>query len=554
MRNIGDGSRLLSRLRAPVLAAVAAAALLGAPTAARADVYKDEKLGFTLNTPKKWKQLPVAGDEKWIVASFQSDRTFRDDDLKKNTFAEHAPKIDIVIIPNSATKEQGPTVEKEGDRVTVTRHESYKDLKEYLDKRLEAFGGGGFHFQKEAQETKIGSWKVLYYEAWIDKLADAPKHVYAWAFYGEDAIYGVVGEGLAKFEEKIKPDIEAAARSFRIVAHRGSLGNETTGKDVVVGRDPTKKTTPEERKKDRDGAFARTLDQTKGKLPAGWKTKETADFVAFSHADDKFTKETLDYAEQLRTWLDKTLGYLGDGIPGKAILRMCADRNEYESMWQTGGFAAFRFEVYTYKDNNTSADQRLWDLNAGIFRIWLSDKNEELRGRMPVWLDMGLRDCVTTAMLKGGKVEPRASKDDDATIAELRRAGKLVKAKDFLSKGTPELREIDHIRLQAEYFTRFLFVGGAQRSAKYKNVFSDYVKNFVAMLADEVKAETDEAKADSAEPQNEQEEDAMYKKRENAWKERERKVLDALLQKTFQGWTDADWEAFDRAYGKEMGE
>jgi hypothetical protein len=74
----------------------------------------------------------------------------------------------------------------------------------------------------------------------FDKDIERPKKVYGWAFYTTDAIYGLVGESLTVLEDKIKPDILAAFKTFKAFPRTGGLpGGEHTGEDVVV-KDPDK--------------------------------------------------------------------------------------------------------------------------------------------------------------------------------------------------------------------------------------------------------------------------------------------------------------------------
>jgi hypothetical protein len=533
-----------------VLAALAVVAW--APSRdARADPYKDEKKGFSINAPRKWKSLPIAPDEKFVAASFNSDREWEVSDAKTSSFERHRPQIDVVILAKSDTEKKAGGVTVEGSSVTISGGAEYKDFKDYLDKTTQRFGGGGFFFSKE-EEQKVGGVKVMFYEVTIDKLANAPKKRWGWAFFAEDAVYGVVGDALIKFEDKVRPDIEAAARSFKLFAHSAALGSAGTGESGgVTIRDPSKKTTPEERKKERDDAFAAYVARVKETLPDGWKIKETPHFVVVSHCDDKFTKEMVDHAEALRGWLDESLGYFGENVPGRTVLRLCQDQAERDSMMKSGGWTSYRFEVTAYKDREHTVDSRLWGLNGDIWRRWLADKNSDLRGRLPVWITYGLSDTITTAISKGKRIEFKASGNDNERIATIRRADKLLTAKDFLTKGTPALNEAENTRLQLECFARFMLCGGSQANAKYKGLLAEYVKNFVATAKEE--SEKENPAGERAEAQTEEEENAQFRARENAWKERELEILKGLLEKTFPGWTDKEWGSFNNCYWKDLG-
>ena len=108
--------------RALALAALGFAVLAAAPAAARADPYKDEKKGFSLTVPKKWKTLPVSPDEHWVAASFQSDREFTVDDAKTSSFERHKPQIDVVVMPKvDLEKKGGVTVDNEKHTISIGR-------------------------------------------------------------------------------------------------------------------------------------------------------------------------------------------------------------------------------------------------------------------------------------------------------------------------------------------------------------------------------------------------------------------------------------------------
>lgn len=542
-------------VRNAAVALLALGVIVAAPRRADAGQYKDDKLGFQLTPPGKWKQLPLAPDEKWVAASFSCDREYEVSDPKTNSFDRHRPQLDVVILPKSEMeKKGGVTVEDtdEGKRISVDRAE-YKDFKDYLDKHAQRWGDGGFFFSEE-KETKVGGMKVMVYEITFDKLASAPKKRWGWAFYAEDAIYGITGDSLTKFEDKVRPEVEAAFRSFKVIPHSATLGSAVTGKsgDIVI-KDPNKKTTPEEKKAKRESDFNAHLARLKETLPDGWKIKESKNYIAVTHCDDKFTKETLDHAEALRGWMDESLSFLGDEVPGRAIIRCCADQNEYMSLLKTGGWAGMRFELYTYKDRESAGVERLYELNGGLFRIWLDNKNDQLRGRLPVWVDLGLRNCITNATSKGKKVEFKNSSWENERLANTRRAGKLITARDFLTKGVEELRTFEEVRLQAQCFAMFLLQGGAQRNPKHKNILADYLKHYVAMVKEKADEKDDASGDGTPEPTSEAEETAAFAARASKWKEQEREVLDKLLEKTFPGWADKDWDSFNASYMKELG-
>jgi hypothetical protein len=502
--------------------------------------------------------MPISTDEQWRVAQWQNPREFVDEDTKTNSWTHHQPKLDVVIIPNSAAAQKGAEVKKEGDKIVVKRQAPWGDLKEYMDKTTRDAGYGGYYFSKE-EESKIGTWKVMVYEITVDKFTSnwnaSPRRIYGWAFYAEDAIYGLVGDSLVKFEEKVKPELEAAAKSFKIFPRTGTLpGAEVTPGDdedgVTVKKD--QHLTAEDLKKRRMEAFNRHLSKIKSTLPDGWKVKESENFTAVTHCDDKFTKEVLDHAEALRGWLDTNLGFVGSGYAGKIVLRVCADENERSAMWNSMGWSWDRLEVVTGQDRNGWMDNKMSTLNSGIYGIWLRDKNREFSWSMPPWINSGLNAVVSSAISKGRRITDfKAATWDNVQIAEQRRAGKLVEARTFFTMNWEDMWKNWETHQQAEAFVRFLLIGAGHSNQKYKNVLSDYIKALVIEV-DEAKGVRAGAGPEEA-PKTEEEEAAQQRARAEEWKKEEQQRLKRLMDKAFPGWDDGQWKSFNTCYFKELG-
>jgi hypothetical protein len=548
--------------RAVALVLLGIGVIVAVPRAARADAYKDEKLGFSVSSPSKWKQMPISTDDQWRVAEWQSPREFEDADTKTNSWTRQTPKLDVIIIPNSAADQKGAEVQKDGDKVHIKMAAPWKDLKEYMDKKAQSDGPGGYYFSKDAEESKVGDVKVLFYEITFDKFTstynNAPRKWYGWAFYGTDAIYGLVGEALVKFEDKVKPDLEAAVRSFKIFPRTGTLPGQAVtpngdGSDIVIKGDPSKEhLTDADLKKRRTDAFNQHLSKIKGSLAAGWKIKDSENFTAVTHCDDKFTKEVLDHAEALRAWLDTNLGFVGNGYAGKVVLRVCADENERAAMHDSMGYSWDRCEVVTGQDKNGWMDNKLSELNGGIYTIWMRDKNMQLAWSLPPWISSGLYACVSSAVSKGRKITDfKATTWDNVEMANMRRANKLLEARTFFTMDQDTMWKDWETHRQAEAFVRYLLIGNAHTNPKYKNVLADYIKNLVILLDEQHDAKG--AAGASDEPKTEEEEAARQRALSEAWKKEEQDTLKKLVEKTFPGWDDNAWKSFNAAYMKELG-
>lgn len=560
--------QIRNALRRVVRAACATgivAVLLATAAAARAEDQKDERLGYSFTSPRKWVKRPVAADERWVVAKFESDREFEDSDPKTNFWTRHRPWIDVVVIPLALEDRKGGTVEKGADgKVKLRLAAPWTDLKGYLEKTL-VQGQGGFYFSKEEEQT-VGAYRCIQYEVTFDKLVDSPKRILAWAFYTDDAIYGFVGETLVKFEDKVRPDLLAAFKTFKAFPRTGMLaGADQTAEDAVIDTGKKDENLDEDalqRRREQD--TTKRLIKIKESLGSDWTIKESEHFIAVSHSDAKYTKSTLDHCEALRDWLDKTLGYVGSGYAGRLIVRICKDRDEYDAFQKTGGWGGY-IEVTTFKDRDGWSDWNMSDLNRGIYRAWMHDKNEGLQWEMPRWIEGGLSSVVSHAKSKGHSIEFPPGLWGSEELAMARRAGTLIPAKSFFTmtsddlwKGGMEFGSLSGGQ-QSEYFVRYLLVGSARKSAKYKNLLSDYIKAIVFIVDEQEAAAAKAAKAAGAgnapapdEPKDEKEEEERNRARQQQWASQEKEFLEKVNKRVLSDWTDKDWDALNAAYLKEI--
>ena len=513
---------------------------------ARADAWKDEKLGYSFQVPAKWDSVPV-DPGGFLAAQFRSNREYDCSDAKTNTWATHRPYIEVVVIPFAAREDGGAVVEKTEKGLKITKNAPWKDLKEYMDKVFQDRGIGGFHFSGEEAGT-VGGMKVRMLEITVDKLVQAEKRIFGWEFAGEDAYYGLVAEILVKEEKKLKPEILGAFSTFRTFARKGALPGTRTGEEIEI-RDPkkeaAKEVTPEELKKNRQDATARALSRLKENLPKDWILLESPNFIAVSHADPKYTRELLQHGEALRAWLEKELGFVGNGFAGRVILRICQDNKEYEGIQGVRNWSWEAPEILTYKDRDGWSDWQIRSLNREVFRHWMRDKNERLSWGLPQWISAGLPFFIEGARLKGGRIEFQNQTWESVEMKNLRRSDSLFKPRDFFSIPSEELWKLDGAAIQTQFFVQFLMGGGAARSPRFRNVFPDYLKNIIFLLD----SEPDDAGGEGAKaPENEEEEARQARERQNAYRKRESDTLGKLMEKTFAGWTDKDWDAFQAAY------
>lgn len=532
---------------------LAAIVVVGAGSVARADKYKDEDLGFSLNVPGKWEKMMLSPDTRWVVARFNCNREYEFSDSKTRSWARQRPFLDVVVLPKAVIDADRKKVEKTDTGVRINEDIPFKDIREYLDQTWQQRQGGFFFSQEEAAE--VNGMKVRMFELTINKLVDAERRVWCWEFETEDALWGVISEVLHAHEDKLKDDILKSFKSFTTFQRKGSLPQvDITGTEISLEdktKEEEKEVSPDDKKAQREASFRRQLNQNDEHFPKDWIRMESENFAAFSHTDKKHTKEMLDHAEALRAWLDEKLGYVGATPAGKVILLICRDYEEAQGVY--GTWSKDKVQVTITKQTDPEVEFRT--LNYGVYNQWVRDKNSRIGWGSPPIVSRGLFDLIASARSKGRKVEFKPMGWDREAVKAMEREGKIVPAKSWFTMGREELYGTEGTSQQAEYIARFLLQGKGSKTSKYKTLFGDFLKN-VLLVMDEMQAEADAAKADGGEaekePQSEEEEAAMTAALQNQWKDRERELIDRAVSRTFEGWTDSDWDKLNAAYLKDL--
>ena len=135
MSSRAQSFRISSYLIGAALLAVAIGGVV-APRSASAAVHTDEELGYSLRVPQDWKQIPIASEEKYIVAKYLCDREYSD---KKEGYT-HTPDLKVIVFPKG--EKRGATVEKDGDTTRISFSNPYKDYPDYV--KSDNTGGGHF--------------------------------------------------------------------------------------------------------------------------------------------------------------------------------------------------------------------------------------------------------------------------------------------------------------------------------------------------------------------------------------------------------------------------
>jgi hypothetical protein len=530
------------------LAVLLALAPLGA---AAAGTYTDEKLGFSISVPTGWKQIPIAAEEKYVVAKWMTEREYVD---KTEGWSQRFEMKVVLFDPKG--KRVAEVHEVDEDTRSIEVHNPYRTYKDWIKSDAE----GGRYISKE-EETTVNGLPTTHYEVAYEKLT-VPRHGLAFVYHTADVDYCVTTEVLEQHWKSLSPALLRAMKSFKAIPRKAAIKRETTGErpDIVL-RGAAEKLPPAERHGRRVKAFERAVSIATERLPKDWKVAKSENFTAFTHADDKFTDAILDQCEGVRAWLEGNLGFMGDGIPGPQILRICKDYDEERSFRDLSSRSnAWVSEICLSKQD------KAWgalDLVAGeVFERWLADKAPHLEYSLPPWLSTGIREWVGSGTLKGGKVVFKADAELAVALKLAKKQGTLILPKDMLLTTFSELMGLDREaspgadgtpfdpfsrtspRQQAAGFVRFLLDGPGRTHARTKGLLPRYVAELAAVVKDEDGKTIEATKA----PETEEEEEEQFKNRKSFWQDNQKDLLRKVFDKTFADWTPADWSSVEKAY------
>jgi hypothetical protein len=581
------------RIALPVALGLAAAALAAPP--ARADVHRDEDLGFTMAVPRGWKRIPLPMDERWIVAKYLSERKYPSKDGW-----EHVPEIRVIYFPagRDLKAKEERKVEKVGDNITISTSErNYRDFKDYLK---ENNSGSGFYVSRE-EEAAINGIPATVMEIKWEKLT-TPRRALAVVFHRDvGADYAVTFEVLEEQWDKLGRELGAAVRTFKFIEAKkdlraGAAAGEGAkppegkgpgeGKAAVPG-EPGKDLTPEEREKaweesrkqeeehrrrKRAEKLGKEVEHARSSLPKGWRESKSKNFVCFTHAEEKYTRRVLDQAEGMRAWLDRTFGSVGSGEVATLLLRICENREEESSFSDTsrgtgfGGFWGGDIDFTTNQEEIGSSLQALGWMNGWVMRNWFSDRQGESLWGLPDWIRSGLDGYVSNGVVLRGRFDFRPDASEISNVRRLVKEGSLLTARDLMTRDWSGEGGIDELlkgnvdafekaqakQMQCQAFVRYLLDGPGAADKRTKG-------RILAVLraCREIEDEEDrqsfrgtgrvEGDAEKA-PETEEEEEAQAKKREEEQKKESKARMEEVVRRAFQDLTDADWAAIDRQW------
>ena len=516
---------------------------VASPRDAAAAGHSDAKLGFSMQIPSGWKEIPIAGEEKFIVAKYLSEREYAD---KKEGYT-HTPDLKVLIFPKGAKK---TAKVEEGEGVSFLSIENpYKNYPDYV--KSDNTGGG--HFISKEDKLVVNGIDTTWYEVKYEKLTVARRAI-AFAYHFDDCDYAAQYEVLESYWDKLSPALITALKSFKIFPRKGTIKRETTGDGSgVTVTSSDSKLTDEERAKKRQEKFEQRVRIGQERLPDGWKMKRSKNFVAFTHVDMKYTDYVLDQAEALRAWLDANFGWVGTGYVSGDVIRICTNYDEERAFRDTSSRSG-SWSVSEVTMSRDGGQSEFRYLNDRIQDRYFRERNSDLAFKMPPWLSRGIDRMIASSYMKAGKLEFRADGQEILAVRLAAKAGKLAKPRDIVlatyKPFAPSTFTSDPSRMkpsedpldQAPGFVRWLVIGPGSKNPRTKELLRTYIE---ALLG--VERTIDLSKMPD-EPKTEEEEEERFKNKQSAWRDNEKQRLQEVFDKVFGQWTDADWSAVEKSY------
>jgi hypothetical protein len=521
------------------------------------DYVKDEKWGYKVRTPREWSQAAMSADEQWIAAKHIAPRALA---AKKTSggYLER-PEMWVIAFPKgrekTASKVETGKDEAGEDTFTITIKNPYKDYKDFVKQM--GLAGGGYHFSKE-EPGEVDGQKVTMYEIMVEKLVDSPLRILAWQYMADDVDFIVQLRILEDYYEDYKRTFDGVLKSFRRIPRTQAMpGGATTGEKVTLRQDETN-LTPEQRAERRRKEVEETIQREIAALPKDWITVRSEHYVALSHVDQKFTQQTLDFAEAIRGYLDKTFSIGNDYVP-PGIIRIFANQGEESAFNQgSGGWARWLMGgAEQIRVSRRTGEERQWEYEYLAQRVtdqWIQFRNVLLDRSMPFWIKEGLKRHMGFARpAAGGKrIEFKPDPYDKETLREMFRKGTGIPLKELLEGDEDKFKEHGHILEAGQAVSWMLGDGG---KGKLKGAVQTYLKELIAAVTEaekefKAKREASKGKSEDSGPKTEKEEEEMMRAMQTEFESKRKALRERAFKAAFGAMDDKDWKNLDAAFVK----
>jgi hypothetical protein len=361
--------------------------------------------------------------------------------------------------------------------------------------------------------------------------------------------------------DKIKKEVLDTEKSFSLIERSGAgltagLGAAETGEKVDFIDES--KLAPDKRKERRLASEKVAHDKAAKTVTEGWQVLQIGRFMILNHADEKFARRVAEQGEAVLKWCDTTFPFVGpEEYVRQPVIRICASQDEERSFFGGGTFWYFGSsmrEIVMHDDQEGFLTSYEVDwVNRIVLSMWFQERDRDLWFAMPGWLGNGLTQLIEKSRVDKGKLTFRTDDWGRDQLRELMRAGNTTKPRELFKltdadyvSGNRDLWALHHY--QSGALLRFLTIGAGAKATKSKDVLRNYVRTLRTVITEIQKAEEAAGPQADKKPKTEAEEEAYFKNKNQEWKKKEQTLLDQTFERCFHGWSDNDWDGFEKLY------
>jgi hypothetical protein len=565
--------RLLSwSLLALLLFASAAVSAAGAEQ--HGSYVENPRWGYKVRPPRNWERRAIQLDEAWIADKFFPDRTMRARDGTGEGFVEYKPNVWVIGFPRDRTESGGVHREKVDENTTViTISNPYKHYKDFVERESWAStGSGGWYYARE-DEIEHEGYPVSIYEILVEKLVRAPIRIVTWVYHCQDVDFAVQVRILEEHYQANKNVVDGCVKSFREIPRTEPFPEapEPQGRITMGEKEPETRTV-EEIDAERLRTITRRIDREIKHLPKGWSVQKSRHFVCLTQQDKTHTKYVLNFAEELRKYLEKHFSDLGPAEVPPGLIRVFTSAEDERAYTQgtRGWWTDEVGEITMTYGRDASILAEFSSLADRLTDQYFHIKNENLRWGMPGWIRHGIWGHIAWARpSKRKKFILQPSPWDTRELLIMMKEGNPLPLKTLMTTGTSDYEGYAHIA-QAKSVVHYLLNRG--NKGKTKGVITVYLRSLEQIIREEDKRFEEEQdarwKAEQAarganpdagktEEELEAEEEERFRNRRqkrNEHGERMKSKYDAIRQRALEAafghFTDKDWESLDKRWRK----
>jgi len=568
----------MSRLHVPLL--LFAVLALGAPRLEAAEQHgkytENARWGYKIRAPKNWERRVVPLDEPWIADKFFPDYSMRDRS-PTGEFVSFQPNLWVIGFPHARIERGGVHEEKVDEHTTIFRFESpYKDYKDFVQRESWASTGqGGWYFSKE-EETEQGGYKVTVYEIKVEKLVSAPMRVVTWVYHCADVDFAVQVRVLENAYEENQNVIEGVMKSFREIERTEPFPEPERPEIKIPGTEPEVTRTLEEINAERLRAVTLRINREIKNLPKGWDVMQSKHFVCLTQIDKQHTRYVLNFAEEIRDYLEDNFKDLGEAEVPPGLIRVFKSQQD-ESAYDQGTRGWWTAEVgeITMTYGRDSA--------AGILSefSWLAErltdqyffvKNENLKNGMPGWIRYGIWGHISWARpSKRKKLILQPTPSNIIALRQLFAQGGELPLKQLMTTSTSDYGSYGPM---AEAANVVYYLLGRGNKGKVKGALLVYLKSLDQIIREEdekfekeqekrwkeaqaAKAnEDDSGKSDEEREREEEERFRQRRQQRDEYSEQLKGKYEAIRQRALEAafghLDDDDWDSLTSRWKKSV--